>query len=153
GQHAIGVPVQAGGLGLGLLQVAGGDGVDHGLEGGAGLDPLVLLVCLPVLPPEDECQAKPNAGEQAKGVAPQPVADALALFVLVVDIVDRHAVSGPRWRAGCFHSRVPGFAAASRRGLPPACAWLPGQSPAGASEPSEDTVKRATFARWKGSIS
>ena len=56
---------------------------------------LALLAVLPPLPAEDNRKAKGHAAQQADAIAPQPAADAFALFVLVEQIINRHALSCP----------------------------------------------------------
>src|SRR5690606_37425093 len=137
----------------GLLQVTRRYRGSDRLVAVALLDPLPLLVALPPVPAPDQGEPESDARHQPQGVAAQPVADPLALFVVVVDFVDCHAVSRPaRARADC-KVRICLRAAAPEPAVPlhPLRGWR--QSVTGASEPSEDTVKRATFARWKGARS
>src|SRR5690606_26224026 len=61
----------------------------------ARLHTLSLLVALPPVPAPDQGEAEADAAQQPEGVAAQPVADPFALFVVVVDFVDCHAVSRP----------------------------------------------------------
>src|SRR4030095_4706160 len=51
------------------------------------------LVLLPPLPAPDHAEAEDDAGDQAAAGVAQPTADALALVMLIVQIVDRHAAS------------------------------------------------------------
>ena len=56
---------------------------------------LLLAVLLPPLPAKNHRQAQCDAANQAGTIVPEPIADAFALFVLVEQIINRHAYSCP----------------------------------------------------------
>src|SRR5690606_4107734 len=142
------------------------EGLEHGLVVVAGLHALGGLVALPPLPAEDQGEAEDDAADEPGSVAAQPCQDAFALFVFVEQIVDCHRKAGSLPPAGGRGVRGMGWPrrADTTRAAGRAAGWpwmdscavagsgnplrpLAGQCATGAREPSEDTVKRATFAR------
>ena len=103
---------------------------------------LALLVALPPFPAADEGESEDHPTHQAQCIFAYPAAYAFALFVFVEQLVDGHAATVFRGGGGAAlaPARKPGEC---RRG----------QSDAGWRRPSEDTVKRATFARWNAARS
>ncbi len=80
---------------FGLLQIVGGNAVDRLLVIQVGLLVLLLAVLLPPLAAENHRQSQRDATNQSGAIVPQPTADAFALFVLVEQIINRHAYSRP----------------------------------------------------------
>src|SRR5690606_31718969 len=133
----------------GLLDIACVQGLLHGVVRLAGRDPLPVRLLHPPLAATDQGQSQRQSPHQAEAVLLQPVADPLALFVLVEQFIQRHRLLpvGPvrgRWRDKRSDRERPASEPGAR-----SIGWSRRYCPAGAMEPSEDTVKRATFARWK----
>src|SRR5690606_32016939 len=116
---------------------------------------LAVEVVLPLAPGVDHGQRDRDAADDADGVLADPLAYAFALFVLVEQLVYSHVLPIMRGAASPSGTRTPererpasGPPVFMRGALGgPSRPLRRAQWPAGASEPSEDTVKRATFAR------
>ena len=129
------------------LALVGGNGarfeIDHGLRILAvGTHAGLQALRLPPLPADDRAKPQRYTADDADGIAANPTADPLTLFMLVEQIIHVRFFSlpNPPERAGTFtHCRD----AAGRRD----------DQSAATSEPSEDTAKRATFAVANGRIS
>src|SRR5690606_4594908 len=148
GQRCVAGGGQAAGGSRGLFEIACLDRGHHAFVGLAGGDAPLVLALQPPLAAADDGQAKDQSSDDPEAVVLQPGADLLALFVLVEQFIQRHRLlpSGlvpGRWRDKRSDRETPGIGAGRAFHRRSRRYW-----PAGAMEPSEDTVKRATFARW-----
>ena len=80
---------------LGEYKVTSSQHLQDLLIGNIGLFGLPCPLLVPPLPAKNYRESQGYAADQTDAVVPKPIADALALFVLVEQIVDRHAYSRP----------------------------------------------------------